>query len=96
VVQVDPIKSMLKGPGATRSKLKCDKTFSSFALKFNSRRFTQVLRNLGAFIAGYALLAALFVATTTPAAARCSVAAVTAAALLVGGRGLHSLTFSST
>ena len=38
-VQVDPIKPMLKAPGAKRLKLKYDIPFSEFAFKFNLRRY---------------------------------------------------------
>jgi len=39
-VQVDPIKPTLKAPGTERSKLKCDGLHSTFAFKFNLRRYT--------------------------------------------------------
>jgi len=38
-VQVDPMKPMLTGPGAKRLKLECDKPVSSFAFKFDWRRY---------------------------------------------------------
>jgi hypothetical protein len=38
-VQVDPIKAMLKPPGAKHLRLKCDELLSSFAFKFNLRRY---------------------------------------------------------
>ena len=37
-VQVDPVKPVLKGPGAKRLKLKSDKQLSTFAFKSNLRR----------------------------------------------------------
>ena len=40
VVQVDPINPTLKAPGTKRLKLKCDDMVSSFAFKFNLRRYT--------------------------------------------------------
>ena len=40
-VQVDPIKPTLKAPGTQRLKLKYDNPLSSFAFKFNLRRYTQ-------------------------------------------------------
>ena len=39
-VQVDPIKPTLKPPGTKRLKLKCDVLLSTFAFKFNLRRYT--------------------------------------------------------
>jgi hypothetical protein len=39
-VQVEPIKPTLKAPGSKRLKLKYDKPHSSFAFKFNLRRYT--------------------------------------------------------
>jgi len=41
-VQVDPIKPALKAPGTERLKLKYDVPLSSFAFKFNLRRYTKV------------------------------------------------------
>jgi hypothetical protein len=41
-VQVDPIKPKLKPPGTKRLKLNCDEPLSSFAFKFNLRRYTVV------------------------------------------------------
>jgi hypothetical protein len=41
-VQVDPIKPMLKPPGAKRLKLKCDMMLSTSASKFNLRRYSEV------------------------------------------------------
>ena len=38
-VQVDPIEPALKAPGSKRLKLKCDHLRSSFAFKFNLRRY---------------------------------------------------------
>jgi hypothetical protein len=40
-VQVDPIKPMLKAPGVKHSKLICDEPLSTFAFKFNWRRYTK-------------------------------------------------------
>jgi hypothetical protein len=48
VVQVDPIKPVLKAPGAERFKLKCDELLTNFAFKFNLRRFNAVGAALGA------------------------------------------------
>ena len=39
-MQVDPIKPMLKPHGTKHLKLKCDELLSSFAFKFNLRRYT--------------------------------------------------------
>jgi hypothetical protein len=39
-VQVDPIKPTLKAPGIKPLKLKYDELLSSFAFKFNLRRYT--------------------------------------------------------
>jgi len=39
VVQVEPMKLMWKAPGTIRLKLKYDKLLSSFAFKFNLRRY---------------------------------------------------------
>jgi hypothetical protein len=41
VVQVDPINPKLKPPGTKRLKLKCNTLLSTFAFKFNLRRFNQ-------------------------------------------------------
>jgi len=41
-VQVDPIKPTLKAPGIKLLKLNCDKQLSSFAFKFNLRRYNKV------------------------------------------------------
>jgi hypothetical protein len=38
-VQVDPIKPKLKAPGTKRLKLEYDELLSSFAFKFNLRRY---------------------------------------------------------
>jgi hypothetical protein len=40
VVQVDPMKPMLKPPGTNLLKLKYDKPLSNIAFKFNWRRYT--------------------------------------------------------
>ena len=40
-VHVDPIKPTLRAPGIKRLKLKCDKLRSTFAFKFNLRRYTK-------------------------------------------------------
>jgi len=42
-VQVDPIKPKLKPPGTTLLKLNCDILLSTYAFKFNLRRYTEVL-----------------------------------------------------
>jgi hypothetical protein len=42
-VQVDPIKPILKPPEAKRLKPKCDVLHSTFAFKFNLRRYSLVL-----------------------------------------------------
>ena len=40
-VQVEPMKPVLKAPGSTLLRLRCDGPLSNFAFKFNSRRYTQ-------------------------------------------------------
>ena len=40
-MQVDPIKPTLKQTGTKHLKVKCDKLLSSFAFKFNLRRYTE-------------------------------------------------------
>ena len=40
-MQVDPIRPTLKAPGTKRFKLDCDELLSTFALKFNLRRYSQ-------------------------------------------------------
>ena len=47
-VQVDPIKPTLKAPGTKRLKLKHDKVLSSFAFKFNLRRYNPAMRTCDA------------------------------------------------
>jgi len=42
-VQVDPIKPMLKGPGAKRLKLESDELLSSFAFKSNLRHYMMAI-----------------------------------------------------
>jgi len=42
-VQVDPIKSKLKPTGTKRLKVKCDILLSTSAIKFNLRRYTEVI-----------------------------------------------------
>ena len=42
-MQVDPIKPMLKAPGTERLKLEYDELLSTFAFKFNLRRYTKVI-----------------------------------------------------
>jgi len=42
-VQVDPIKPKLKPPGTKHLKLKCDELLSSFAFRFNLRRYIKEL-----------------------------------------------------
>ena len=44
-MQVDPIKPMLKPPGAKHLRLKYDELLSSFAFKFNLRRYNQYHAN---------------------------------------------------
>jgi len=39
-VQVEPMKPLLKAPGTKRLKLEYDELLSSFAFKFNVRRYT--------------------------------------------------------
>jgi hypothetical protein len=39
VVQVEPLKHVLKPPGAKRPKLKCDILLSTYAFNFNLRRY---------------------------------------------------------
>ena len=39
-VQVDPIKPILRPPGSKHLKLNCDVLLSTFAFKFNLRRFS--------------------------------------------------------
>jgi len=50
-VQVDPIKPMLKSPGIKRLKLKYDELLSSFAFKFNLRRYA-VAHGMHFFVTG--------------------------------------------
>ena len=42
-MQVDPVKLMLKPLGTNHRKLKCDILLSTFAFKFNLRRYTEAL-----------------------------------------------------
>ena len=42
-VQVEPMKPLLKAPGAKRLKPKCDKLLSSFAFNFNLRPYNVVV-----------------------------------------------------
>ena len=53
-MQVDPIKPKLNPPGTKRLKLKCDVLLSTFAFKFNSRRYTpdDFIDALGMLLAG--------------------------------------------
>jgi hypothetical protein len=44
-VQVDPIKPILKAPVPKRLKLKTDELLSSFAFKFNLRRYNKASGN---------------------------------------------------
>ena len=44
--QVDPIKFKLKAPGTQRLKPKYDKLLSSFAFKFNLRRYIMVKKGM--------------------------------------------------
>jgi hypothetical protein len=39
-VQLDPMQSRLKAPGTKRLTLHCEEPLSSFAYKFNLRRYT--------------------------------------------------------
>ena len=48
-VQVDPVKSALKGAGTKRLKLKYYKLLSNFPFRFNLRRFTPELLRLKLF-----------------------------------------------
>ena len=43
-MQVDPIKPTLTAPGTHLFTLKCDEPLSTFAFKFNSRRYTKGFR----------------------------------------------------
>jgi len=51
-VQVDPIKFTFKAPGPQRLKLEFDVLLSSFAFKFNLRRYTSVGRSAWATTGG--------------------------------------------
>ena len=42
-MQLDPIKPTLKAPGPNLLTLKCDEPLSTFAFKFNLRRYNQSL-----------------------------------------------------
>jgi len=46
-VQVDPIKSKLKPPGAKRLKLNCNILLSTSAFRLNLRRYNQVTGKAG-------------------------------------------------
>ena len=46
-VQVDPMQPMLKAPGTKHLKLMCDILLSSFALKYNLRRYIQAAQQQG-------------------------------------------------
>ena len=52
-MQLDPIKPMLKPPGTTHLKLKCDELLSSFAFKFNLRRYTVDRKRVNEFGRAY-------------------------------------------
>jgi hypothetical protein len=54
VVQVDPVKPTLKATGYERLKLNCDDLLSSFAFKFDLRRYSTVVESLplNAYVAG--------------------------------------------
>ena len=41
-MHVDPMKPLLKAPVTKRLKLKCDELLSSFAFKFNLRRYIEI------------------------------------------------------
>ena len=43
-MQVDPIKPTVKAPGTKRLKLECHKLLSTFAFKFNLRRYTEAAK----------------------------------------------------
>ena len=43
-MHVDPMNPMLKPPGSKRLKLNCDTLLSSFAFKFNLRRYAEARR----------------------------------------------------
>ena len=45
-VQVEPMKSTLKAPGAQRLKLQYDESLSSFAFKFNLCRYNKAAREM--------------------------------------------------
>ena len=45
-MQVHPIKSMLKAPGTMLLKLKYDEPLSTFAFKFNVRRYIKALARI--------------------------------------------------
>ena len=40
-MQVEPLKPTSKAPGSTHLKLKCDEPLSTFAFKFNLRRYNK-------------------------------------------------------
>jgi len=44
-MQVDPMKPMLKPPGTKHLKLKCGMLLSTFAFKFNLRRYNEYIGN---------------------------------------------------
>ena len=45
-MQVDPINPTLKPPGTKRLKLKCEKLLSTFAFKFNLRRYNKAMASI--------------------------------------------------
>jgi hypothetical protein len=63
-VQIDPIKPTFKAPGTNILVLKYDKPLSTFAFKYNLRRYTVKLRNLldayGEYPRKYRLLAGAY------------------------------------
>ena len=53
-MQVDSIKPKLKPPGSERLKLECDTLLSTFAFKFNLRRYGTVTDNKdGTYLISY-------------------------------------------
>jgi hypothetical protein len=81
-VQVDPIEPTLKPPGTKHLKLKCDILLSTFAFKFNVRRYDM---ELIAFRARAAVLAQDLACT----------AAMTMALTDATGRGATLVHFSA-
>ena len=96
-VQVDPMKPIWKPPGNKHLKLQCDIVLSTFALKFNLRRYMKVtgIQNMGNTVSVLVRGSNKLVIEEAERSlhdALCVIRCLVQKRFLIVGRGLHSST----